>query len=63
MTRHYAARKLLRLGGLTLGQFVEITGWPRRECRRVLYALRRSGVVSFTGSYQSGHYAIGWEYD
>lgn len=63
MTREYAARKLLRHGRLTLAQFVEITGWSRQECRRVLRTLVRKGFVFFDGMTCRGHYLVAWEYD
>lgn len=39
MTRTEAAIKLLRLGPLTLREFVEITGWGYRCCLRTLASL------------------------
>lgn len=62
MTRTYAARQLLALGPLSFREFMEITGWPFKTCRRVLsylvdttgeanrlgrlYKLETAGVVS-----------------
>lgn len=36
MTRTHAARQLLALGPLSFPEFVAITGWSVRACRRVL---------------------------
>lgn len=36
---------LLEHGPLTLGEFVEITGWPRRTCDRILQGLWLDGMV------------------
>jgi hypothetical protein len=47
MTRTHAARELLALGPLTFGEFVTITGWPCKTCRRVLsYLVDCRGDVS-----------------
>lgn len=45
MTRAHAARRLLALGPLTLAEFVEITGWPYRQCVRLLEYLRDHGDI------------------
>lgn len=45
MTRTEAGLKLLRLGPLTTGAFVEITGWSRSTCNYVLATLRRCGLI------------------
>lgn len=45
MTRAHAARRLLALGPLTLAEFVEITGWPYRQCVRLLEYLCDRGEV------------------
>jgi hypothetical protein len=55
MTRTHAARQLLAHGPLTLGEFLTITGWHYKTCRRVLSYLvddlgevsRHSGVYRF----------------
>lgn len=39
MTRTYAAKRLLEHGPLTAAQFIEITGWEERTCRRTLQQL------------------------
>lgn len=56
MTRTYAARQLLRHGALTLGEFVEITGWPRKVARYTLMWLVQNGAVEYIGSKQKGIY-------
>ena len=45
MTKHYAARKLLELGPLTMPEFVSITGWKYDTCKKVLYRLRLDGFI------------------
>ena len=50
MTRTHCARQLLAHGPLTLGEFVTITGWPYKACRRVLsYLVDDLGEVSRFG--------------
>lgn len=57
MTRTEAAFKLLRLGPLTTGAFVEITGWSRSTCNWILAQLRRAGDIRMTarGVYEVAH--------
>lgn len=45
MTRMHAAHQVLRLGPLSLPDFVEVTGWRYRSCVRTLQALRRRGLI------------------
>jgi len=56
MTRTHAARQLLALGPLSLGEFVTVTGWPVAACRRVLsYLVDDLGEVERSaGLYQIG---------
>lgn len=56
MTRTHAARQLLALGPLSFPEFVAITGWPAKACRRVLsYLVDDLGEVSREcGRYWSG---------
>jgi hypothetical protein len=53
-TKVYAARKLLEHGPLTFGEFLEITGWEFKTCRRVLsYLVDDLGEVTrFGRKYQ-----------
>lgn len=57
MTRTEAAMKLLRLGPLTTGAFVEVTGWPRSTCNWILSQLRSAGAIRMTrrGVYEVAH--------
>lgn len=57
MTRTEAALKLFRLGPLTTGAFVEITGWPRSTCNWILAQLRSAGDIRMTarGVYEVAH--------
>lgn len=49
-TKVYAARQLLALGPLSFGEFMEITGWPFKTCRRVLsYLVDDLGEVERLG--------------
>lgn len=45
MTQIYAARKLLELGPLPMAEFIEITGWTRKQCRLALYELKKRNRV------------------
>ena len=47
MTRAHACTQLLRLGPLSLGQVVEITGWPYKAARYTLKHLSAQGVIYF----------------
>ncbi|WP_225784683.1 hypothetical protein [Xenophilus sp. Marseille-Q4582] len=58
MTRAYAARQLLRLGPLTLGEFVTCTGWPIAAARKTLAALVEAGQVVYRGNTQRGVYEV-----
>lgn len=50
MTRTHAARQLLALGPLSFAEFVAITGWPIKACRRVLsYLVDDLGEVARHG--------------
>lgn len=49
-TKVYAARQLLALGPLSFAEFLEITGWPFKTCRRVLsYLVDDLGEVERLG--------------
>lgn len=54
MTRRHAAIQLLRLGPLSARDFIAITGWPDRACRRLLsYLVNDAGSVKRVGrTYQ-----------
>lgn len=58
MTRAHAAQQLLRLGPLTLGEFITFTGWPVRVARKTLANLCQDGRVSFRGSPHKGVYEV-----
>lgn len=47
MTRTHAARGLLKQGPLTFADFVAITGWPYKVCRRVISYLQEHGEAFF----------------
>lgn len=53
MTRQHATIQLLRHGELTFREFVDITGWTVRQCRRVIEKLRGAGHV-VTSSQRAG---------
>ncbi len=58
MTRTHAARQLLRLGPLTWGEFITVTGWSVSQARRTLDYLMERGEVIFCGSPRRGFYGI-----
>lgn len=45
MTKTYALKRLLEHGPLTVGEVIEITGWPYCSGRKVLYRLVELGLV------------------
>lgn len=58
MTRTHAARQLLRHGPLTLGEFITITGWPKKSARKTLGWLVERGDVIYRGNTQRGVYDV-----
>ncbi|MBK5203905.1 MAG: type IV toxin-antitoxin system AbiEi family antitoxin domain-containing protein [Polaromonas sp.] len=46
MTRPYATLQLLAHGPLSRAEFIEITGWSRAACARILAALVDTGELS-----------------
>lgn len=53
MPRTYAAARLLEHGPLTMREFVEVTGWPYRACRRTISWLQATGrIVSIDGAWR-----------
>ena len=48
MNHTQAAVKLLAHGPLTFVEFVEITGWPKHQCRSAIQQLILHGRISFT---------------
>jgi hypothetical protein len=52
MTRTYAARRLLELGPLEFREFVQITGWPYRVCRKVISHLQATGRIVWDGAWR-----------
>ena len=46
MTRTHAATQLLAHGPLTRHEFIEITGWCRTTCTRLLAKLIYAGVLA-----------------
>jgi len=53
MTRTYCAIQLLKHGEMTFSEFVEITGWTVRQCRRAIEKLQKAGQI-FTSSKLGG---------
>ena len=58
MTRNHCMLMLLSLGGLTLRELYEITGWPRQLVRRVIGQLVEVGKVMRIGSRGKGVYCL-----
>jgi hypothetical protein len=62
MTRTYAAKRLLEHGPLTAAQFIEITGWKERTCRRTLQQLLDTKVATIWNPqrlrHATRHYAL-----
>ena len=58
MTRAHCARQLLRLGPLSLGEFVTITGWPLAAARKTLAGLVEAGDLTYHGTTQRGLYEV-----
>ena len=46
MSRPYAALQLLAHGPLSRAEFVEITGWGKSSCARILAALLDTGALN-----------------
>lgn len=49
MTRQYAAKMLLKLGPLSMGQFIFYTCWHPVECQQVLVGLMETKEITLTG--------------
>ena len=45
MTRTYAAKRLLEHGPLSLAEFAEITGWPKKTAAKTSEILTAQGLV------------------
>ena len=58
MTRNYCMLMLLSLGGLTLRELYEITGWPRQLVRRVIDHLVAFGKIIRIGLRGKGVYCL-----
>ena len=58
MTHNHCMLMLLSLGGLTLRELYEITGWPRQLVRRVIGQLVEVGKVMRIGSRGKGVYCL-----
>ena len=62
MTKTYAAKRLLEHGPLTAAQFIEITGWEERTCRRTLRQLVDTEVATIWNPprlrHATRHYAL-----
>ena len=58
MTRTYALKRLLEHGGLTYGQMIAITGWPRRSVASALRRLDEAGLIERQGSRNVFVYAL-----
>lgn len=58
MTCNYCMLQLLALGGLTLRELYEITGWPRQLVRRVIGHLVAFGEIIRIGSRGKGVYCL-----
>jgi hypothetical protein len=62
MTKTYAAKRLLEHGPLTAAQFIEITGWEERTCRRTLQQLVDTEVATIWNPprlrHATRHYAL-----
>lgn len=56
MTRRHAATQLLRLGPLSLGEFVTITGWPYKTARQTISRLLETGHIYYLGERPHGVY-------
>lgn len=53
MTRRHTTIQLLRLGALSLGEFVTITGWPYKTARQTLSSMVESGLIDrHSGVYE-----------
>jgi DNA-binding IclR family transcriptional regulator len=50
--------QLLALGGLTLAECYEITGWPRIVVRRLIGDLVDRGLIVRTGPRGKGVYSL-----
>ena len=49
MTRTHVAKKLLEHGPLTFCEFVTITGWTVRQCRKTLGHMQSLGQINSEG--------------
>lgn len=49
MTRTYAAKRLLEHGALNFKEFIEITGWTERQCRKTIERLLGKGIIKQAG--------------
>ena len=58
MTRQHCMLMLLSLGGLTLRECYDITGWPRQLVRRVIADLVARGKVLRLGPCGKGVYCL-----
>lgn len=58
MTRTHATTQLLKLGPLTVAEFIEITGWPSRVARYTLAWMVQTGAVEYVGNTRKGFYRI-----
>jgi DNA-binding IclR family transcriptional regulator len=58
MTRKHCMLQLLALGGLTLSECYEITGWPRIVVRRLVGDLVDRGLIVRTGPRGKGVYSL-----
>lgn len=56
MSRRHAATQLLRLGPLSLGEFVTITGWPYKTARQTISRLLETGHIYYLGTRPHGVY-------
>jgi hypothetical protein len=49
MTRVYCARRLLAIEPISFTEFVDVTGWTVRQCRKTLAYLHELGELKSEG--------------